>query len=327
MQRCMTEDKLPTVQILLSTYNGERFLRPQLDSCLAQEGTRVKLLVRDDGSTDGTRAILAEYAARHGIEVHCGENLGVEGSLYALFPLRDRAADYYAISDQDDLWLPDKLARATAWLSTQEATSPRLFASVSRIIDGEGNEIGAMESPRRGAGFYNAMVQNAASGHAQVFNGALMDRLAAAYTPDILVMDWWNYLIATGLGEVYIDERAGVLHRQHGGNASGYELNPWRLFLIRTRRLLGGNSAALGRQLEAFRAIFGEQPAPEKRAEVDRFLACQEKGFFSRLGYALTCRCYRHKWWENWIFKALYTVGNYRTNERSAGGGKGAENP
>jgi glycosyltransferase involved in cell wall biosynthesis len=94
----------PHVQVLLSTYNGERFLRPQLDSLLAQDHPNVSILVRDDGSSDGTQAILDEYA-RGGarMQVIRGTHLGFTQSFFDLIERSSPEADFLALSDQDDV--------------------------------------------------------------------------------------------------------------------------------------------------------------------------------------------------------------------------------
>ena len=98
-----------TVQVLLSTYNGETYLKQQLDSILNQKNVAVKLFVRDDGSSDGTVDILRAYAALHdNICYLCGENCGVVASFFRLFELSDPDVDFYALSDQDDVWDEDK---------------------------------------------------------------------------------------------------------------------------------------------------------------------------------------------------------------------------
>jgi glycosyltransferase involved in cell wall biosynthesis len=99
------------IQILLATYNGERYLREQLDSFLALDNyEQVKVLVRDGGSTDGSLRILAEYEEHHGFEVIRGENAGFTACMFELFRRSDPACAYFATSDQDDVWLPDKLS-------------------------------------------------------------------------------------------------------------------------------------------------------------------------------------------------------------------------
>ena len=111
-------NKKPTVTVLMSTYNGERFLKEQLDSILQQQDVDVRLCVRDDGSTDGTMDILLEYA--DAIELTIGNNFGVGNSFMSMVYSANLESDYYAFSDQDDIWMPDKLISAVDELKNIE---------------------------------------------------------------------------------------------------------------------------------------------------------------------------------------------------------------
>ena len=99
---------IPYVAVLMSTWNGEKYLQAQIDSILKQEGVQVKLIVRDDGSSDATAAILEEYQQAGKLSWHAGKNLGYTASFMELCK-NAPSADYYAFSDQDDIWLPEKL--------------------------------------------------------------------------------------------------------------------------------------------------------------------------------------------------------------------------
>ena len=124
-----------TVQVLLSTYNGETYLKQQLDSILNQKNVAVKLFVRDDGSSDGTVDILRAYAALHdNICYLCGENCGVVASFFRLFELSDPDVDFYALSDQDDVWDEDKLSIACQKLEQmRKSKSPKKKKNDSQI--------------------------------------------------------------------------------------------------------------------------------------------------------------------------------------------------
>ena len=124
-----------TVQVLLSTYNGETYLKQQLDSILNQKNVAVKLFVRDDGSSDGTVDILRAYAALHdNICYLCGENCGVVASFFRLFELSDPDVDFYALSDQDDVWDEDKVSIACQKLEQmRKSKSPKKKKNDSQI--------------------------------------------------------------------------------------------------------------------------------------------------------------------------------------------------
>src|SRR5690242_5828721 len=123
-----------SVVILLSSYNGERFLREQLDSLLQQTHGNTRILVRDDGSTDGTRAILDAYAGRHGnIQGAYGDNLGHVRSFFWLLDHAPADAAYLCFSDQDDVWEADKVARGVRALDGID--QPAMVFTNVHIVD------------------------------------------------------------------------------------------------------------------------------------------------------------------------------------------------
>ena len=132
------------IQIFLSTYNGEKYLRQQLDSFVAlSDFDRIKVLVRDDGSTDGTREILKEYEEKHGFEIILGENIGLNASMHELVLASDPECRFFAFSDQDDVWLENKICRAVEHLAPfAESDIPVLYAASSTLVDNEMNVLG-----------------------------------------------------------------------------------------------------------------------------------------------------------------------------------------
>ena len=313
----MKTDKL-RIQILMSTYNAEKYLRPQLDSILNQQtDMEISILARDDGSTDGTAGILYEYAEKYGIDVHIGENLGTTRSYYELVNMRDKKCDFYALSDHDDVWLPEKLQTACAVIfkSGFNLTRPILFASRSVITDEHLKPIGMTRATPKGASFYNAMIQNIAAGHTQVLNNVLMGIIADSYSSDISVVDWWIYLIASAIGVVIFYNKPLVLYRQHNDNQLGYKANAVAMFLRRFRRLINEGGDGLTGQLRALKVL--DYDIPESyREEVERFLTHQVN-FISRIKYAMTAKAYRQKKWETMVFKILYIIGIYNVGGKN----------
>ena len=110
----------PRVSVLMSTYNGEKYLHEQINSILGQQGVEIHLLIRDDGSSDGTVEICKEYAKKYNqITFYQGENLGVGKSFLDLLK-HAPDADYYSFADQDDVWLEDKIIRAVTMIKKAE---------------------------------------------------------------------------------------------------------------------------------------------------------------------------------------------------------------
>jgi glycosyltransferase involved in cell wall biosynthesis len=212
----------PRVCILLSTFGGATFLPAQLASLEAQRDVDWRLLWRDDGSRDATVEILRDFGARTGraTELDLPGRLGPGASFLAL--LAAAPGGMVAFCDQDDVWLPDKLARAVAALAALPADRPALYCARQRLVDAELREAGLSPLPGRPPGFGNALVQNIATGCTVVLNDAARRLVAAVPMPAGSMHDWWCYLLVTGCGgQVVFDGEPALLYRQHGRNAVG----------------------------------------------------------------------------------------------------------
>lgn len=298
-------------QILLSTYNGERYLREQLDSFTRLSNfDAVKVLIRDDGSTDSTPEILREYAEKFGFEIHYGENVGLNASLHTLLGLRDRECKYFAFSDQDDVWLEDKLTHAKEALSAADQSIPYLYSATSHLTDEKLNIKGTTFIPKRKLSFYNAMVQNVCIGHTEVMNATLAALLEREYTDDIMVTDYWTYLLASATGEIIYDKTPTTLYRQHGRNVIGYESSRIRALKVRVNRVKTKISVKNARQLRAFITLYKDVIPKDYVFEAERFFNCQ-RSFFSRLSYVFKSKAYRQTKIETLIFRLMYLFGRY----------------
>lgn len=207
------------VAILLSSFNGATFLRAQLASIVAQTYGDWQVVWRDDGSDDATCAIMEEWAVLHPVRRLAGTaRLGASRSFLLLLAAAD--ADFVAFCDQDDEWLPDKLARAVAALAG--IAGPALLCGRQILMDAAGQPIGLSTPPVRDLSFANAMVQNMAVGCTIVMNRAAARAVSMVRAPDAGWHDWWCCLRVSGVGGVVIFDPVPVVrYRQHGGNLVG----------------------------------------------------------------------------------------------------------
>jgi glycosyltransferase involved in cell wall biosynthesis len=300
----------PRVEILLATYNGARYLREQLDSLVAQTHRPLSLVVRDDGSTDDTPAIVAAYADRLPLRTLPGGHLGVRRSFFALLAAADPTADYVAFCDQDDVWNPDKLARAVARLRPCDPAVPALYCARAVLTDGALNPIGHTRLPTRPPGFANALIENIASGMATVMNRAAVALInaqqpSAAVNP---IHDWWAYQAVTACGTAIYDPEPALLYRQHGRNTIGVARGPFAGFRARVMRQVSGQSrgeiSALAAEL---RRCLGPRMTPAARALLDDFL--RPRGLAARIGYVLRCPLHRQRPSDDLAFRLLYLLG------------------
>ena len=214
------------VTILMCTFNGERFLAEQLHSISAQTYTRWRLVVSDDGSKDTTCTVLKDFAGRaenrDRVEIRNGGQQGAAMNFLSLAADKTISGTYFAYCDQDDIWLPDKIERALAWLSVQPAAVPGLYCSRTATVTPEGSQIGLSPLFRKAPSFNNALVQSLAGGNTMVFNETARALLIAAGTCDVVAHDWWTYMLVSGAGgSVHYDQVPSLAYRQHEGNQIG----------------------------------------------------------------------------------------------------------
>ena len=221
---------METVAVLMSSYNGEEYIREQIDSILAQENVLVRLFVRDDGSSDGTRDIVTEYGRKHDNVVLWNKdesrNLGVTRSFLTLLKEvleQHPEIRYFAFSDQDDFWLPDKLSSAVERIAAAEKEKNGAFLYYSNKIYTDGALKTIKKDNIRFYGDYlEALELCMAQGCVQVFNRK-MAALAVSVFPEYdCYHDAWVYRLAKMTdASVLFDPEPHILYRQHGENAFG----------------------------------------------------------------------------------------------------------
>lgn len=217
----------PTIHILLATYNGEPFLKQQLESIAHQTFNSWTLTVSDDGSTDNTLAIVECFANRvhQTVNVLNGPSIGSSTAnfchLIAQAP-SGKEDDLYAYCDQDDVWDKDKLIRAAKWHSQHLDQPVRLYCGRTQFVNEKLHRIGLSPDIKRPPSFGNALVQNIASGNTMVFSNATLITQKKIKPENCVWHDWTTYLVATSLGGlVLFDSQPSLLYRQHGGNVIG----------------------------------------------------------------------------------------------------------
>ncbi|MBA6414278.1 glycosyltransferase family 2 protein [Parahaliea sp. F7430] len=276
----------PSVAILLATYNGAPFLFQQLESIANQSYSNWYLYASDDGSTDVTLKLLEKWQDGFGntrVQCRAGPSLGFVANFLSLICAEEIEADYYAFSDQDDIWDTDKLSRAVAELEKLPQGIPALYCSRTRSIDSQGRLIGLSPAFNRQPGFANALVHNIAAGNTMLLNAEACSLVRALGVVDVPAHDWWVYLLVSGAGgAVIFDSKPSLSYRQHDDNQIGDNSG----FITRIKRyylaLLGRNRRWSDQHLNALQAAL---PLLEKnnRRLLEQFSDARNLPFFSRI--------------------------------------------
>ena len=293
------------VQVLLSTFNGEKYLLALLNSLATQAVDNLDILVRDDGSNDRTRSLIQDYALRtKSVRFLGGEHVGFAQSFFQLVACASAAADYYAFCDQDDVWQPDKISRAVALLASCSSDMPAMYCSRQDYVDPELRPLGLSRLPGKPLSFRNALVECPTVGCTVVFNRPLRELFLRHIPAHAISHDWWIYMLVSAFGTVIYDSEARILYRQHSSNAVGVTvgmLETWKVKI--TRFLEDGKLHLIVNQAEEFRRIYGSLLPQEHRAVIDRLLESR-KYFWRRLAYAATADVYRQSIVDQYILQA-----------------------
>lgn len=285
--------------VLLAVWNGARFLSAQLKSLDEQTGVAPPaLLWRDDGSTDDSCSIMDAWARTSASEVRRIQDpqgrIGSTRSFLALLAAAPDDATYFAFCDQDDVWLPDKCARAATALRAVPMTRPAIYCTTQLVVDHALNPIGLSPVPARPPGFNNALVQNIVTGCTAVLNPAARRLLLAAPPPpERQWHDWWAYLLVTAAGgQVLVDPTPAVLYRQHSANSVGAET---RLAARMVRALKRGPNTFIGMLGGNLEALAAAAPllSAEANATVERLRGMRNCGPLGRLRLAWQAGLYR----------------------------------
>ncbi|HFU4229869.1 TPA: glycosyltransferase family 2 protein [Streptococcus suis] len=213
------------VNILMSTYNGQQFLAEQIRSIQDQSYTDWTLFIRDDGSSDNTKEILKDFERQdsriHLIDSDKSDNLGVIKSFHKLVN-HDRA-DYYFFSDQDDVWLPNKLELSLNEAQNYLADLPLMVYMDLKVVNQDleimTESMVKSQSHHANTELVQELTENTVTGGVAMINHALAEMWQE--TDDILMHDWYLALLASAFGNLVFIDQPGELYRQHSDNVLG----------------------------------------------------------------------------------------------------------
>lgn len=301
------------IAILLCTFNGQDYLAEQLDSFESQVHSNWKVWASDDGSRDNTCEILEHYQrkwSQNRLSIQPGPTKGFVANFLSLTCNTEIAADFYAYSDQDDIWDSDKLSRAVEWLETIPTDVPALYCARTRLVDADNKTIGVSPLFSKPPTFANALVQSIAGGNTMVFNNAARELLCyVGENIPVVTHDWWAYIVVTGCGgKVFYDADPTLGYRQHASNLVGSNAS-WiarleRIYMLYQGRLRDwneGNIAAL--------QLLRDKLTPENQEKLQQFIEMREMSLIPRLLYLRRSGVYRQTIFDNFGLMVAAIIG------------------
>lgn len=248
---------MKNVTVLMSSYNGEKYIREQIDSILQQKDVKVTLLVRDDGSSDATLDILEDYQRKGFLTYFQGINCGPAKSFLKLLK-ECPSNDYYAFADQDDIWMSNKLSAGISLLEHM-STIPALYSSNMRRVDKNGNNISEYALPSEvKTDFESVMtVSGRLFGCTMIFNDRLAQIIKAKDIPEYIVMhDLWLALVASLYNGLIYDKNAYIKYRTHDSSVTYSKNIP---LLKKVKSMFCGSKDSFSELCQSFVDYIGEE--------------------------------------------------------------------
>ncbi|HHV13755.1 MAG TPA: glycosyltransferase family 2 protein [Clostridiales bacterium] len=285
---------MSTVAIVMAAYNGEKYIREQVDSILASSYQDFELFIFDDGSKDRTLPILKEYELQYPDKIHLHQNAGNLGLVSNFLQgVCKTTMDYVMFCDQDDVWKPNKIAITLKRMRNMEAQTgkavPMVVFTDAVMVDQDLKVISnsffcsSHLNPCR-TDLPHMLMENKLIGCTVMINAALRKVLQSSHLPNnARYHDWWVGLIGASMGRISFVREGTLLYRQHGGNVVGGQ--GFADYVKKRITALGSQREALralGRQADEFIAIYQEEIPEEKREIIRSFADLGRLGYIKR---------------------------------------------
>lgn len=315
------------VYILLCTYNGERYLGEQLESLVHQTYKDIRIILSDDGSTDGTGEIIRKYTQEYPDKIHTITLLQLHlGACKHFLCLINEVAEFMSeddevmLCDQDDVWLPEKVMKTLAEMERMRSlygkTTPLLVHADAKLVDESLQEIAPsfcdyMRIPQGNYRFHHLIMENSVTGASAMINNPLVELLSTV--PEHAVMhDHWMALVAAEFGRISFLDQPLYLYRQHGTNVLGAHKGGIQeevakplakkfdqAYQKREKQRARENYMALFHQAEDFYTIYYDRLSEEERTSINEFVHLTEYGRFRRVSILLRGKFLYAYWYRN----------------------------
>ena len=263
------------VAVMLSSYNGEKYIGKQIESILSQSYPNVELYIRDDGSTDNTVNVIQDFVNRFDnvFLIESDKNLGYPGCFYALTDDESIQADYYAFADQDDYWLKDKISRAVSILEEQDNRKP--YAYYARyMVCNEGLKA-QKKSPAKKSGisFAESLFEVCGLEFTQVVNQKAMELIRTYKPKKASARGTWMSPLLTGLGTVIFDDYCCAYYRRHECAVTNSDTGLFGVWIWMIKEFFFGGFDAYRVLLEDFNEVVGPHLSKKNKKLIQLFSA------------------------------------------------------
>lgn len=295
----------PKVAIVISTYNGEKYIKEQIESILNQTYKNIEIYVRDDGSKDNTVQILKEYETKGKIKLIVGKNLGFINSFFETLTYCNDAK-YYAFSDQDDIWEANKIEIGVEILEKENNEIPIMYYSNYDYYDTDMN-FKSNSQERKNTSFQNCLVECVNPGMTTIINNNLRNLIINNLPKYCEGHDWWAYMLAQTFGKVIYDNRITNKHRVHEKNVSMCGKNFIQTQIHRITSLKKHNYfETIKKQIGELKRYFYKDLSKEQQKIIDSFEKITLKNQLRKLFYL---HRYRNLITDEILIRIMFLIG------------------
>ena len=274
------------IAVLMSTYNGENYIRQQIDSIIHQKGEfELDLFVRDDGSKDDTVKILRQYEAHGDLRWYTGDNLG---PAYSFFDLIRNCGEYdlYAFADQDDYWMEDKLNAGMQRL--KEYSGPAIYFANAELVDGNLNSLGRnVYRNIPSVNLYTMMCAANVLGCTMIFNHQMAEAIRCKSVPNKMTMhDSYLTRVCVSIGgDLVYDHTPHIKYRQHGSNVVGVSSGIKNIIKSRLHDIVTKAKISIAQQASVILELYADVMSEENKMCLER-IASYRNSIWSRISLA-----------------------------------------
>lgn len=296
--------------VLMSTFNGERYLKAQIDSIIKQKCSfNIDIWVRDDGSSDGTLNILNEFQKNGKLKWYAGKNIGPASSFIELLSNCPKY-DFYSLADQDDVWYQGKADAAVRSFSSQLNNCPVLYFSNALLTDKNLNSLGRNVYKRdQIQNLFKISCAGGILGCTIVFNNSLAKIIKEANITDtdsIVMHDFFLAEVCAAVGgKIIFDKRSYISYRQHANNVVGVSINKTVAIKSRVRAIFIRPKISIADQAHFILDVFSKYISNENKKWLMK-VSNYRNGFFPALFLGLSQKVRYSSW--NMSFKIRLAI-------------------